>query len=79
MGATVSSAILALVLPVAIGSMGAIQAQPFYMQGFQTAALAVVLVMLTGAVIASFHKPHQAQTPTAPGLRGQPAGASDDA
>ncbi len=69
LGATASSVILALVLPIAIASMAASEAQLHYMKGFQTAALAVVAIMLTGAFIASFHRPYQAlqQSPAAAG------------
>ena len=60
LGATTSAAILALVLPVAIAALSPAEAQVHYMRGFETAALTVVAIMLTGAVIASFHRPYQA-------------------
>ena len=56
-GATVSSIIMAMVLPATVGLMVASEAQEFYMKGFQTSALAVVGIMVTGAIIAGFHKP----------------------
>lgn len=55
-GATISSIIMAMVLPAGIALMITSEAQHFYMKGFQTAALAVVGIMITGAVIAAFHR-----------------------
>ena len=55
-GATFSSIIMAMVLPAGIALMVASESQHFYMKGFQTAALAVVGVMVTGAIIAAFHR-----------------------
>ncbi|MCI0828827.1 MAG: MFS transporter [Chloroflexi bacterium] len=55
-GATFSSIVMAMVLPGGIALMVAKESQHFYMKGFQTAALAVVAIMITGAVIAAFHR-----------------------
>ena len=55
-GATISSIIMAMVLPAGIAFMVATEAQHFYMEGFQIAALAVVGIMLAGAIIAAFHR-----------------------
>jgi DHA2 family multidrug resistance protein-like MFS transporter len=55
-GATISSIILAMVLPAGIALMVASESQHFYMRGFQTASLAVVGIMVTGAIIAAFHR-----------------------
>ena len=55
-GATISSIIMAMVLPAGIAVMVASEAQDFYVQGFQTAALAVVGMMVVGAIIAGFHR-----------------------
>ena len=55
-GATMSSIIMTMVLPGGIALMVASEAQGFYMRGFQTAALAVVGIMVAGAVIAAFHR-----------------------
>ena len=55
-GATMSSIIMIMVLPGGIALMVASEAQGFYMRGFQTAALAVVGIMIAGAVIAAFHR-----------------------
>ena len=57
-GATISSIIMAMVLPAGIAFMVASESQHFYMKGFQTAALAVVGIMVAGAVIAAFHRPY---------------------
>ena len=76
-GATISSFIVAMILPATIGLMLAEEAQPFYMKGFQTSALAVVGIMATGAVIAAFHKSYTQRT-AGKGTGQQPAGASAD-
>ena len=55
-GATISSIILAMVLPAGIALMVASESQHFYMRGFQTASLAVVGIMVTGAIISAFHR-----------------------
>lgn len=57
-GATISSIIMAMVLPAGIAFMVASESQGFYMKGFQTASLAVVGIMLGGAIIAAFHRPY---------------------
>ncbi len=54
-GATISSIIMAMVLPPAIAFTAASESQSLYMKGFQTATLAVVGIMVTGAIIAAFH------------------------
>ncbi len=55
-GATISSIIMAMVLPAGIAFMVANESQSHYMDGFRTAALAVVGIMITGAIIAAFHR-----------------------
>jgi MFS family permease len=57
-GATISSIIMAMVLPAGIAFMVASESQGFYMKGFQTASLAVVGIMAGGAIIAAFHRPY---------------------
>ena len=57
-GATLSSIIMAMVLPTGIAFMVASESQDFYMKGFQTAALTVVGIMIAGAIIAAFHRPY---------------------
>jgi MFS family permease len=56
LGATLATIIMGMVLPVTIALMTAPEAQGFYIRGFQISALAVVTIMLAGAVINSFHK-----------------------
>lgn len=58
LGSTVSATVLAMVLPAGIGALALNLAMPYYFQGFQTAAMMVVLTMLTGGIIAFFHKPY---------------------
>ena len=78
-GATISSFIVALILPAAIGLMLAEEAQPFYMKGFQTSALAVVGIMTIGAIIAAFHKSSTQRTGgTGTGQQPARAGAAAD-
>ena len=55
-GATISSIIMAMVLPGSIALMAASESQHFYMRGFQTASLAVVGIMIAGAIIVAFHR-----------------------
>ena len=45
-----------MVLPAGIAIMVASESQHFYMRGFQTASLAVVGIMITGVIIAAFHR-----------------------
>ena len=58
-GATLSTIILAMVLPAGIAFMVASESQGFYMKGFQTASLTVVGIMILGAIIAAFHRPYE--------------------
>ena len=55
-GATISSIIMAMVLLGGIALMAASESQHFYMRGFQTASLAVVGIMIAGAIIVAFHR-----------------------
>ena len=66
-GATVSSIIMAMVLPAGIAFMLASESQSHYMKGFQTASLAVVGIMVTGAIIAAFHRSYNPE-------KGSPSG-----
>ena len=67
---------MAMVLPGGIALMFARESQSFYMQGFQTAALAVVGIMIAGAVIAAFHRSYD-QTASRSRKQASPAGADD--
>ena len=75
-GATVSSIIMAMVLPAGIAFMVASESQGFYMKGFQTASMTVVGIMVAGAIIAAFHRPYD---PSKEQQRGEasPAAADD--
>ena len=69
-GTTISATILGLALPVAIGVMPIFDAQAAYRHGFQYSALAVVGIMLVGAIVAVFQRtPKRAQ----PATRREPA------
>ena len=78
LGSTVSATALAMVLPVGVALLTAENFSRYYLEGFQAATMLVVLTMLTGGVIAFFHKPfsetQRAQTPPPPA----PAAAGDD-
>ena len=79
LGATISAAVVSIVLPASIALMSDAQSQAYYLRGFQTSALAVVLIMLTGAVIASFHRSYTEPEPPAPQPQqgASPASAGD--
>ena len=74
-GATLSSIIMAMVLPAGIALMVASESQDLYMRGFQTAALTVVGIMVAGGIIAAFHRPY---SETDAGRREQPSPAAAD-
>ena len=74
-GTTISSIILAMVLPVGVASVVANEDQSFYAKGFQTASFGVVGIMITGAIIAAFH---QAYGPAEDRSRGQATLAATD-
>lgn len=76
LGATLSATALAMVLPAGIVLLSDLDAQPFYVQGFQLASMLVVLTLLTGGIIAYFHKTNaeaMSPSPAAPA----PAGGDD--
>ena len=64
LGATVAATALAMVLPAGIALMSAVEARPFYIQGFQLSSTLVVFTLLLGGAIAYFHKPHQESRPS---------------
>ncbi len=72
-GATLSSIIMAMVLPAGIALMVASESQDLYMRGFQTAALTVVGIMVAGGIIAAFHRSY---SETDAGRREQPSPAA---
>jgi len=76
-GATISSIIMAMVLPGTIAFMVASESQQFYMKGFQTASLAVVGIMITGAIIAAFHRSYDETASGRPQEQASPAAADD--
>ena len=66
MGATVAATAMVMVLPAGIALLTAVEARPFYIQGFQLSSMMVVFTLLLGGAIAYFHKPYQESRP-APG------------
>jgi mannose/fructose/N-acetylgalactosamine-specific phosphotransferase system component IIC len=66
---------MAMVLPAGIAIMVASESQHFYMRGFQTASLAVVGIMITGVIIAAFHRTYD---PSKDPSREQPSPAAAD-
>jgi MFS family permease len=55
-GTTIAAMVLGLSLPATIEFLAATDAQPYYQQGFRTAALIVVWIVLTGRIVALFQK-----------------------
>ena len=72
-GATISSFIMALIVPATIGLMLPGESQRLHLEGFQISALTVVGIMTAGAIIAAFHRPYR--PPPAPSGGGQQARA----
>ena len=72
-GATISSFIMALIVPASIVLMVPGEAQRLHLEGFQVSALTVVGIMIAGAIIAAFHRPYK--PPAEPSGGGQPARA----
>ena len=80
LGATVSALVVGTVSPASIALMSDVQSQAYYIRGFQTSALAVVMIMLTGALIAAFHQSRPPEdAPPAPQTRQGPSPASPGA
>ena len=77
-GATISSIIMAMVLPGGIALMAASESQHFYMRGFQTASLTVVGIMIAGAIIVAFHRVYDPDKNPSP-EQASPAVADDSA
>ena len=76
-GATISSFIVAMIVPATIGLMLPAESQRLHLEGFQVSALAVVGIMTAGAIIAAFHRPYR--PPASPTGRGEArAGAAAD-
>ncbi len=55
-GTTVSATVLGLALPVAIDLLPRVEAQAYYLGGFQISALTVVWIMLSGSIVAMFQR-----------------------
>ena len=73
-GATISSFIMALIVPAGIALMLPGEARALHLEGFQISALAVVGIMTAGAIIAAFHRPYR--PPAAPSGGGAQTGAA---
>jgi MFS family permease len=81
-GSTIGATVMGLTLPATIALMTAQEAQPFYRQGFQNAAMAVVGIIMLGSVVAIFRKASEkktAATAAAPRVAraAAPSGAGD--
>ncbi len=77
-GATISSFIMALIVPTTIGLMLPSESQRLHLEGFQISALAVVGIMTAGAIIAAFHRPYKPPQSPAGGGQQARAGAAAD-
>ena len=55
-GTTLAAMVLGLSLPAAVELLPALEAQPYYRQGFRMAALIVVWIVTTGAIVAIFQR-----------------------
>ena len=79
LGATAAASALALALPATIDLVSGEAAQVFFIQGFRTASLMVVFVLLFGATLAYFHKmpPRVPQRATASAGPSYEAGTDD--
>lgn len=74
-GTTIAAMVLGLSLPATIEFLSAADAQPYYQQGFRTAALVVVWIVLTGGIVALFQKvPAVLQQEESLGSAPQPSG-----
>ena len=71
-GTTVSATVLGLALPVAIDLLPSVEAQAYYLGGFQISALAVVWIMISGSIVAMFQRISSDSRPQ-PGARAAPA------
>jgi MFS family permease len=55
-GTTIAAMVLGLSLPATIELIPAVEAQPYYQQGFRTAALIVVWIVVSGGAVALFQR-----------------------
>ena len=55
-GTTLAAMVLGISLPATLALMPAVDAQPYYQQGFRVAALIVVWIVAAGAVVALFQR-----------------------
>jgi hypothetical protein len=70
-GTTISATILGLALPFAIELLPVAESQLAYRDGFRFSALAVVLIMMSGSLVAAFQRSTtQRQQRTAPASQG---------
>ncbi len=55
-GTTIAAMVLGLSLPATIALLPAVEAQPYYQQGFRAAALIVVWIIVAGSIVALFQR-----------------------
>ena len=63
LGTTISATILGLALPFAIELLPVAEAQLAYRDGFRFSALAVVLIMMSGSLVAAFQRTSASRQP----------------
>jgi MFS transporter, DHA2 family, methylenomycin A resistance protein len=74
-GTTIAATVLGMSLPASIGLLPPAEAQEYYQQGFRLAALIVVWIVLSGAVVAIFQRgTPAARREESPGLAPQASG-----
>ncbi len=77
-GSTIGATVMGLTLPATIALMTATEAQPYYRQGFQNAAMTVVGIIILGSVVSIFRKASEKKPATAAArLAPAPSGAGD--
>ena len=64
MGATISSAMFAIMLPSSAALISTIERQPFIREAFQVTVMMVVITILLASIMAYFHKDVDAENPS---------------
>jgi len=76
-GTTISATVLGLALPFAVDLLPLAEVQAYYRDGFRMAAISVVLVLVSGSIVAIFQRFPQAAAPEPSVKQAAPAAAGD--